>query len=155
MTTRLVAIRHAKPLSEGYAEDSLRPLAEEGKAVQRIVTQKIKEGGIKPDVILCSPLLRAQQTAEIIGETFDIPVQDELALGDQFDSHKLLDFLPPPDHNQTIVFVGHAPTLAEFVNQLVGEVALPNGLSKSEAAVVEFDNTIGFGKGKFIGVYQP
>ena len=155
MTTRIVAIRHAKPLSEGYAEDSLRPLSDEGKEVQKQLTEKLYAIGIRPTHILTSPLLRAQQTAQIATDIFEVPFKDEAALGDDFDGNKLLQSLPPPDENATVFLVGHAPTLGDFVNKLVGREALPDGLSKSTAAIVDFEAGVTFGEGTFIDYIKP
>ncbi len=155
MTTRLIAIRHGKPKSDGYAEDALRPLSEEGEAIQRRVTEELKGHGLKPTMILTSPLLRALQTAEVISEIFKIPVYEDPALGVEFDGDALLDSLPAPEFNETVVLVGHAPTLAQFVEKLVGAEVLPHGLAKSSAAVIDFHDEIGIGKAKFVGYYAP
>ena len=154
MTVRVVALRHAKPSGEGYAEDSLRPLSSEGREIQLKLTQMLKEKGIIPTLILTSPLLRAQQTAQIATELFGVVFQDEPALGNDFDSNTLLSKISDSDKNITVFLVGHAPTLGEFMNNLVGENVLPNGLSKRSAAIVDFDDRVSFGKGKFIDYFR-
>lgn len=155
MSTRLVAIRHAKPLSEGYAEDALRPLSEEGKAIQLHAAKQLKDEGIVPTIILSSPLLRAQETAQVITDVFNVPFEDEIALGNDFNQESLLKRIPSPEENQTLFLVGHAPTLGHFINALVGENVLPHGLSKSCAAVVDFKDKVGVGQAKFVSYYQP
>ena len=155
MSIRIVVIRHAKSLSEGYADDSLRPLSEEGKQIQKQLTVKLRDAGIKPTLILTSPLLRAEQTAQIATDIFDVPFEDELALGNDFNGQKLLERLSQCGDNETVFLVGHAPTLGEFVNNLVGEIVLSNGISKSCAAVVDFEGDVAFGKGKFTHYYKP
>ncbi|MFT4553053.1 MAG: phosphohistidine phosphatase [Chlamydiales bacterium] len=155
MSTRLVAIRHAKPLSEGYAEDALRPLSEEGKSIQLRATKQLKDEGIVPTLILSSPLLRAQQTAQVITDVYNLPFEEENALGYDFNQELLLKRIPSPEENQTLFLVGHAPTLGHFINALVGENVLPYGLSKSCAAVVDFKNEVGLGQAEFVSYYQP
>lgn len=152
MPTQIIAIRHAKPESEGYAEDALRPLSDEGRVVQRKVCQEMLESGVKIDRILHSPLLRAQQTAEIVAEIFNAPIAPEPALGNAFDGEKLLKSLP---EGESIALVGHEPTLAGWVNEAVGETLLPYGLSKSGAAVISFGDQIEKGTATFITLYQP
>lgn len=148
MVTTLVAIRHAKTVSsEGYAEDALRPLSEQGKNEQQRLANRLKEAGFQPHQILTSPLLRAVQSAEILSETFHIPLLEEEALGELFNAKRLLTLIPPPEQNQTIFLVGHAPTLAQFVNDLTQTPSLPQGLPKSGAAVVTFAERVDFGKG--------
>lgn len=154
MAVRIVALRHAKPSSEGYAEDSLRPLSDEGRETQKMLMQMLEEKQINPTIILSSPLLRAKQTAQIATDTFGVKFQDEPSLGDEFDSDALLDKLSILSQNETIFLVGHAPSLGGFINRLVGENVIPHGLSKSSAAIVDFDQKVIFGKGKFIDYFK-
>lgn len=149
---RIVAIRHAQPASEGYAEDFLRPLSQEGRANQRIAAQKLEKEGIVPTAIWSSPLLRAEQTAEILAEYFSISYRIEPALGGAFNGTTLLRAFPAPSANETLFLVGHMPALPDFVNELVGEQVVET-LPKSGSAVVEFQDAVAFGKGIFKGRY--
>ncbi|MGA8163617.1 MAG: histidine phosphatase family protein [Waddliaceae bacterium] len=155
MVTTVVAIRHAKPLSEGYANDSLRPLSEEGKIIQKNVLERLKAQGIQPTKLFSSPLLRARQTAQLVTDLFGIPSEDEPALGNAFDSKVLLQKLSLAEGDETIFLIGHAPTLTDFVNQLVGKAVLPNGMDKSSAAIVAFDGKIEYGRGQFLHYIKP
>jgi phosphohistidine phosphatase len=156
MLLRVVAVRHAKPQSEGYADETLRPLSEEGISIQNRVTQHLKELDITPNIILSSPLIRAQETAHIISGYFDnVPIITVNALGYDFDSNLILSHFPHPKENQTVYLVGHTPTLGDFVNRLVGEIVIPTGLSKSSAAIVDFREAPKFGSGEFVGYYTP
>jgi len=153
MPTTLIAIRHAEPEpSGGYAEDSLRPLAEKGKAVQHTMSRRLKREGLAPSKVVTSPFLRAQQTAEILASTFDIPLETSDALATKFNGETLLNAIP---RDTTTIFVGHAPTLAFFVNMLCGSEALTFGLSKSGTAVVTFDDDVAFGAGRLQSYFKP
>lgn len=138
MSTTIIAIRHAKPLSEGYADETLRPLHEDGIAVQKQMTQLLIEKGYTPTRIYSSPILRARQTADIVAEPFSLEVTEIDALGYGLDPDYLTS-LVSQEENQTLIFVGHAPTLGEYINRLVGENVLPMGLSKSGTAIVTYD----------------
>lgn len=138
MSTTIIAIRHAKPKSEGYADETMRPLHEEGVAIQEKMTRLIEEKGYVPTRIFSSPILRAKQTAEIIADRFSLEVEEIDALGYALDAAYLSNLTKNED-NQTLVFVGHAPSLGEYVNQLVGKRVLPEGLCKSGTAVVKYD----------------
>ena len=59
------------------------PLTEKGIEQAKEVAAKIKEKGIKADLILYSPLSRAKDTALIISETTGIPAQEEARLFEQ------------------------------------------------------------------------
>ncbi len=150
MGIRIVALRHAKPISEGYAEDHLRPLSEEGRFRQRLLVKMLIEKEISPSLILSSPFLRAVQTAEILAESFELDFAEEPILGQSYDSRKLLAMLADLNLDATVFLVGHAPTLENFINLLVGRVAIPEGLSKSSAAVIEFKEQIVLGKGRLV-----
>lgn len=153
MVTRIVAIRHAKPLSGASIENP--PISDEGREVQKRMAELLKTEGVHPSIVLSSPLLRAQQTAQVISDIFHVPFENETALGDDFDPQILLALTPEPEENQTLFLVGHAPSLGNFINALVGEVVLSNGLSKSSAAIVEIEGDIAFGNGIFIKYLQP
>jgi len=153
MATYLVAVRHAKPVSKGYSDDA-RPLSEEGRRGQKKVAQEMLQDERAFDCILTSPLVRAEQSAEILAKVFDASVTTEPALGNEFDADALLGKIPDTAMNQTICFVGHAPTLAVFVNKLVGKNVLPDGLSKASAVIIVFPDTIAYGQADFVQYYQ-
>jgi phosphohistidine phosphatase SixA len=62
----LVLVRHGKP---NYESDR-RELSDEGKRQAHETACVLARKGIEPDIILCSPILRARQTAEVLAETF-------------------------------------------------------------------------------------
>jgi probable phosphoglycerate mutase len=59
------------------------PLTENGHAQAVETGKKILEMGIKADMILCSPLSRARDTAQHISEVTGIPMREELRLIEQ------------------------------------------------------------------------
>ena len=59
------------------------PLTEKGIEQAKEVAAKIKEKGIKADLILYSPLSRAKDTALIISEKTGIPAKEEARLFEQ------------------------------------------------------------------------
>ncbi len=65
----LVLFRHADALNVGEAgikTDEERPLSDKGKVRAKASARGLKALGLKPDLILSSPLVRARQTAEIV-----------------------------------------------------------------------------------------
>ena len=99
---RLVIVRHAE--AAAGQPDELRPLTAAGRAQARALGDELRADGIAPDAIVCSPLLRARETAA----TLDLgkPVID--------------DRLPPgatPDdvraaaegRGRLVLVVGHQP----------------------------------------------
>lgn len=139
--TRLIAVRH------GHAEgDELTP--------KGIMTQKkMCEGLPAVDQIYSSPLTRAQQTAQILSEALGGKVVVEVALDSAtFDEETLLTKIVP---GKTTLFVGHDPTIAMLVNNLVGEAVLPTGMAKSGAAIIDFSGEIAWGAGELVAYRYP
>jgi phosphohistidine phosphatase len=66
-------IRHAKSSwKDAVLEDAKRPLNKRGKTDAPFMAKRLKHFGVTPDLILSSPALRAQKTAEIIAKTLKI-----------------------------------------------------------------------------------
>ena len=59
------------------------PLTEYGREQAKETGQKILTEGIKADEILCSPLSRAADTAQLISEMTGIPMREEMRLKEQ------------------------------------------------------------------------
>lgn len=141
MSTKLIITRHGDPINEGYA-DELKPLSEKGRLMQRKMAESLKNGGIQPALILTSPLLRAIQSAEILSVVLQVPFVEEPALGVDFDEEVILNRLKQSD---TLLLVGHMPTLVFLVEKLVGARVLPQGIAKSGVVMLTLDE-IGWGK---------
>jgi len=156
MLTRVVIIRHAKPCSEGYPDDTLRPLSDKGKVTQLMMTNKLKDMGLTPNFILTSPFVRAMQTAEIISHAYgDVPVIPDNSLGDSYDSQKIISQIPSPENNNTIFIVGHAPTLSRLIFEMVGNFNSIHELATSSATIIDFRDPPAPGKGLFSGYISP
>lgn len=154
MATTLIISRHAKPADpHEYNRDGIRPLVEEGRQKQRQLAVLLKEKGIKPDIILASPLIRAKQSAEILAEAFGIDWEEFNALGTNFDIAAVLKKMSRLEKDKTIILVGHIPTLEDLSRLLAGHDCLPLGLAKSGAVHLEFQDKIEPGKALFVDYY--
>ena len=122
--TELYLIRHGIAAERGtYRGDNERPLTDPGKARTRAVALRLLDLGCQVDKILTSPLVRAQQTAEIlqaVGIAPTVATSATLAPGGQ-----LSDWLPALAQWQTeqpsgrLALVGHEPDLSDWAQQLV------------------------------------
>lgn len=155
MVTTVILIRHGKPQTGEGSNRTDPPLSTEGETLTRRVAMHLNKQGYKPDLILCSPLARARQSAEIMAKVTPAPIQSIEALGGSFDQDALIAKLPQPGDNKTIYMVGHDPTLTLFAHNLVGEKILPAGLSKSGSVVISFNESIALGKGHMVAYYHP
>jgi phosphohistidine phosphatase len=113
--------------------DDARALTERGKAEVRHVAEGLRALGVRPDVILTSPLLRARETGAIAGEVLRPPsgarVCEALAPGGAQEA--LLDEIGRLDLSR-LMLVGHVPDLGELASVFVwgspeGAVALGKG----------------------------
>jgi phosphohistidine phosphatase len=74
---QLLFMRHgiAAARDEAMSSDAERPLTEEGILRTREAGAALRNCGVKLDLIVASPLLRAVQTAEIVREAYANPIK--------------------------------------------------------------------------------
>jgi phosphohistidine phosphatase len=116
---RLVIVRHAE--AAPGEPDELRSLTVEGRDQARALGELFRAVGIRPDVVLTSPLLRARETAA------------GLQLGEPEVDERLAPGASPEDvrdaawgRGDTVVVVGHQPDCGDAVLALAGrEVRFP------------------------------
>ncbi len=121
----LLLIRHANAGERDPAQwpdDTLRPLTDKGRKVQREVGRFLRKRGFAPQLVLTSPWLRAVQTAEIVVEAARSP-QPPVAcdpLAADPDLIRLADYVggQPPD--AVVAMVGHSPWMEELAAVLLG-----------------------------------
>ncbi len=111
----LLVMRHGKaePKRPGL-KDEERKLTDEGRRDVELVAKILPN---KPSKILCSPMVRARETAEIVAEIYGIKyeiVQELLPENVSLDSLKNLI------SEENILLIGHAPSIEEFVSELIG-----------------------------------
>jgi len=121
-------IRHgiaADPSEYEYDRD--RPLTDKGREKTARIAQKIREIGVKFDLILTSPLLRAKQTAQILLEVgLSNLVEEFIPLSPDGSIQEFLHLWTELNYTKTedaIALVGHQPDLTDWAEQLIwGEV---------------------------------
>jgi phosphohistidine phosphatase len=126
-TTELYIIRHGLAGEHGsYANDDERPLTDEGRSKTKRVAQRLHKLEIRFDLILTSPLVRAQQTAEILqaaGLSHQLEIFDDLAPQGSFDRWVTWMQQWRQQKRSTLAIVGHEPGLSEWAERLLwGEV---------------------------------
>src|SRR5262249_61017682 len=69
---RIYLVRHGDAVSqEDAGSDRDRWLSPRGREASRILGRLLREQRVAPDAIVCSPLPRAGQTAELVGTSLD------------------------------------------------------------------------------------
>src|ERR1044071_3826245 len=116
---KLYFVRHTTP-TDGAVSDAQHPLTSQGEEEARLVGTALAGMGVRPARILSSPLLRARQTAAILGEQLEFggatQTLDELLNGASTSS--LVRALKLT--SDEIILVGHMPSLADHIAELVG-----------------------------------
>src|SRR5215470_14557464 len=116
---KLYLVRHGvatQKLGGAVQNDAQRPLTEEGREETRLVASAIKRLGVKPDLILTSPLVRAHQTAEILAEVLAdgaaLRMCEALAPGGT--ASDLYKFLRDFKQGEEVFAVGHEPDMGRL-----------------------------------------
>lgn len=121
----LYLLRHGlaeELVTSGLAQDSERPLTPKGERKLWKVAEGMKALELTFDVILCSPYVRARQTAEIIAEAMHTRKKIEFSetLTPSGNAKKLIELLNHFDPAlQEILLVGHEPHLSQLISLLV------------------------------------
>lgn len=140
MSMEIYLIRHGIAAERGtYSNDDERPLIPQGIKKTQKVASKLQSIGIKFDVILSSPLVRAFQTAEILLqaglssnlETFT-PLEPRGKIEDWLQWLQLKQNHNYPD---TLALVGHQPDLGNWTEMLVWG-AIRNQIIIKKAGIV-------------------
>jgi phosphohistidine phosphatase len=143
VTSRICLFRHGIAVDRDDPDcppDPERPLTSEGETKTLRAALGLRALGISPRAMVCSPLLRARQTAEIAAACLDFPVAEiQLTSALEPDS--------PPSELRTrldalsgeVLAVGHAPNLDRVIAALLGAHSENTALRKAGAALVELD----------------
>lgn len=134
---KLFLVRHAKSSRDDAAlPDKDRSLAGRGRRDAPEMGKRLAQRGVKPDLIVSSPALRARLTAELIARKLDYKLK-HLAVDDRLyggGPDGLLDAIHEiNDKVRSVMLVGHNPELTELAHRLSSEIThLPT------CAVAEF-----------------
>jgi phosphohistidine phosphatase len=120
----LYLLRHAKSSwNDASLRDFDRPLNERGRQSAELIGKRLANEKLSAPLLLCSPALRARETAEIVLKS------SELHAAERFDQRiyeaSLQDLMQVvsgiPDDKQVAVLIGHNPGFEELLAFLTGE----------------------------------
>jgi phosphohistidine phosphatase len=128
----LYFVRHGQsvPRSEWSDDDESRPLTESGVSAMAHAAWTLARLGVTPDVLITSPLERAQRTAEIVAPVLGLEgrLSTERCLGKGFGMKQLRRLLRRHSGAGSIMLVGHDPAFTTIIHKLTGgHVALTKG----------------------------
>ncbi|MFW6336288.1 MAG: phosphohistidine phosphatase SixA [Phycisphaeraceae bacterium] len=132
---KLLIFRHgpAEPRSSDRP-DADRALTREGTEKTRLAAQGLARIVDRPGIILTSPKRRARQTAGILGDVFDLPIETADALaGDEVRPMEKMLRARPED---ALAIVGHEPTLSRLAGQFLGVSPRDGELTLKKAGAI-------------------
>ncbi len=118
---RLYFFRHAiaQP-ADDHTPDHKRALTPEGVARTRHAARRLKLLELDPDRLYTSPLIRARQTADILGQALGIAVQVRREVGPGFNLTAVEALIRDLGDDDEVLFVGHEPDFSQTIAALVG-----------------------------------
>lgn len=140
MKTLYIA-RHAKSSWDHPGlEDYQRPLMEKGKKKMKYVVDYLQKKNVQLDMIMSSHAERAFETAKIIAHGINYP-ENAIVISKNIyygNADTMLDsFYDLSDDVNSIMFVGHNPTLTYFANYFLDKKI--DNLPTSAIVCVEFE----------------
>lgn len=137
----LYIVRHAKSSWDyPHLRDEQRPILEKGKKrTKRIIDELLRRETVV-DLIISSPAVRTMETARIIGNALrhsEDEIQQDSVLYFS-DAERLFNlFFDLPAGVESLMIVGHNPTLTNFANQfLIDKV---DSLPTSSVVCIDFN----------------
>lgn len=123
-------MRHGRAVEQTEApnvSDADRPLSEDGIHRMGVQAAAFRRMVGELDEIWTSPLLRARQTAEIIGCAWqpEVPVQEAAALGPDGESETILDRLRQADDDLQVLLIGHELGVTELFSRMLAGRTIP------------------------------
>jgi phosphohistidine phosphatase len=158
---RLLIVRHAiaedrEAFAASGGDDAVRPLTANGARKMRRTARGLHELVPTIDVLVASPLTRAQETAEIIRGEYAIDrIETTDALLPQTALDETVQWLTRYSDG-VVAVVGHEPHLGRLVTYLMAGVDRPGvELKKGGASAIDFEGAPKVGGGTLVWSVPP
>ena len=135
---QLLLLRHGKAENSSPDGDFARRLEEKGHGQARHAARVLAAAGLLPELVLCSPVLRARQTAETFSEAAGMPgpvVQPWLSCGMSPET-ALQELVLFPEFERLMI-VGHEPDFSRLVERCLGTTADCVEIRKGSVTCIE------------------
>ncbi len=121
----LYIVRHAKSSWDiSDIPDDMRPLMEKGKKRTKKVIDFLHEKKVRVDYIISSHAVRAHETAMLIAHGINYP-KENIKIDKSIyyaDGDSILDqFYDLPERFESVMIVGHNPTLTDLANRFLSK----------------------------------
>jgi phosphohistidine phosphatase len=144
MTVRtLILLRHAKAADpDDYATDIERPLTARGHRDATAAGLWLAAEGYVPDAVLCSTAVRTRETLSDLSLKSDkspVAFDPRIYAGPALDTLDLIQTVGATV--ETLLLVGHNPTISDLSDELAPRALEDGGLATSGIAVHRFEGT--------------
>ncbi|MDR3578012.1 MAG: histidine phosphatase family protein [Anaerolineaceae bacterium] len=153
-------MRHAKSSWKDHnIQDIERPLNKRGKKDAPFMGQILADKELVPQMILCSPALRARLTAELVAEKSgyrgEITFNDTFYMAEPAVYAGALSSLP--DDVERVMLIGHNPGMEALVQILSGQVeSLPtSGIAYLVLPIKHWNEIEDAARGDIIDLWGP
>lgn len=113
-------LRHGEAGSPRQQHDEQRPLTADGVKQLERQAAALRGWGVRIDLLLSSPYVRARQTADIIARAYQMPVSEDPRLAAGCTASAALAVLHDHAALKHIWLTGHEPDLSEICAALTG-----------------------------------
>jgi len=119
----LILLRHGDAIIKMGLEDKERNLSSLGEVQAIQLGKLLKEKDFQPDKVICSDAVRTKQTAQIILRQLfmdlDMIETNHTLYNQEIENYSEV-LLATDDINDTLMMVGHNPTISYFAHHLMG-----------------------------------
>lgn len=141
MSCTIYLVRHGIAAAAMAGEvDAERALTTEGQRKVARIARGLKRLGVRPDLVLSSPLLRAEETARLLvagtAPSLSVELFEELAPGGS--PSQVLTGLAAYRGRRGIMLVGHEPSMGYLAAQLLTGTTTLAALPFKKGAVAAF-----------------
>jgi phosphohistidine phosphatase len=120
---------HAEDAQAPEFDDFARRLTDKGIERIQVAGKALVRLGVKPARLFSSPRVRAHQTADILAECFQTPVEVREEVNFGFNIQHINPLIAAQADEDEVMFVGHEPDLSIAVSGLIGggEILMKKG----------------------------
>jgi phosphohistidine phosphatase len=139
---RIYLLRHGIAEDAGpRTPDFKRELTSEGRKKLSAILHLARRAGVQPELVISSPLIRAQQTAAMAREALQVeaPVQETRALAPEASPQQVWEELRGLRNLDSVLLAGHEPLLSSLTAWLLGAPGLQVHMAKAAMVAIDLD----------------
>jgi len=148
----LLLMRHG--IAEDGTPDDERRLTRKGERRVETLAGVLERLDLRPDIVLCSPLVRAIETAQVVAKAMDLDADVEktpaLEFAGQWEHFEALvnDRLQGQRRSAVVLAIGHMPQLAMLATMAIHGAPGPFEIAKGAVVGIRYrDSTLQPGAG--------